>query len=122
MSPRRSDARAMTATELSWARARQSRITMPEEWRIPGPAIKDSDEPGSVVDGDDEEDREGLDAGDREDVDVRRPMRQPGDGEQRDHGAVVRQGVHAAARHGRDAVEDLERNVRRPRRLDEAIR
>ena len=38
-------------------------------------------------------------------------MGEPGDGKQRDDGAVVRQRVHAAARHRGDAVQHLERNL-----------
>ncbi len=38
-------------------------------------------------------------------------MAQAGDRQQGDHRPVVRQGVHAAAGHGGDAVQDLERNI-----------
>ena len=40
-------------------------------------------------------------------------MREAGDCEQRDDGAVVRQRIHAAAGHGGDAMQDLERDFRR---------
>ena len=41
-------------------------------------------------------------------------MREAGDRKQRDDRAVVRQRIHAAARHRGDAVQHLERNVRPP--------
>ncbi len=38
-------------------------------------------------------------------------MAQAGDRQQGDHRPVMRQGVHAAAGHGGDAVQDLQRNI-----------
>lgn len=38
-------------------------------------------------------------------------MAQAGDRQQGDHRPVVRQGVHAAAGHGGDTVQYLERNI-----------
>src|SRR4051794_9637919 len=61
-----------------------------------------------VVHRDDDEDRGGFDARDREDVAVGLPMRQAGDRKQRDDSAVVRQAVHAAGGHRGDSVKDLE--------------
>ena len=43
-------------------------------------------------------------------------MGEAGHSQQRDDGAVVRQGIHAAGSHRGNAVEDLERNARRLRR------
>jgi hypothetical protein len=40
-------------------------------------------------------------------------VRQAGHRQQGDHGAVVRQGVHAAAGHGHHAVHHFQRNLRR---------
>src|SRR4249919_3466205 len=54
------------------------------------------DDPCHVVDGDDDEHGERLDARDGKDVAVRGLVRQPGYREQRDDGAVIRKRVHAS--------------------------
>ncbi|ABA52012.1 hypothetical protein BURPS1710b_A1245 [Burkholderia pseudomallei 1710b] len=80
-----------------------------------------SDESRQVIDGDHEEHRERLDDGHREDVPIRFAMREARHREQRDHRAVVRQRVHAAARHRDDPVQHVHRNLRGLRALDEEI-
>src|SRR3974390_2165609 len=59
---------------------------------------------------------------DHEHVLIGLPVRETRHGKQGDHGTVVRQGIHAAAGHCRDAVKYLERNVRGLGGGDELIR
>src|ERR1700719_1767077 len=49
---------------------------------------------------------------DHEDVEVRLAVRQATDGQQRDHGAVVRHAVEATRRHAGDPVHDFRADVR----------
>src|SRR5947209_3041227 len=75
----------------------------------PLPSSVDS---GQVIHRDDHEHCEGLGERDHEHVLVGLPVGKTRHRKQRDDGPVMRQCVHAAARHRSDAMEYLKRNMR----------
>src|SRR4051794_33005936 len=76
---------------------------------------------GQVIEGDNHEHSGRLDQRDYKNVFVSVAVREPGDSKQRNYRAIMWKGVHPAACHRCDTVQNLKRDMRGVGRCDKGI-